>query len=372
MIASIDVTKVADADVVLADEMVSYTVSVRNDGEVPVTIDSITDPMFGTITFAPFTLAIGEVSAPIALGTASFATTGVHPNTVVVGGTSVVGPVSDSDTEEVLVVAPAIDVVKTASPTTVLAGETVVYTYTVINTGDVPLEDVVLIDDKKFDGPVNTEAVTLGIDESRTFSWSTGISVQTTNTVTATAVDSYGHAVSDQDDAFVDVIAPFTAPDLTIEKTADQTTATRGEIVRYTLTYRNLSAGSATDITIVDDFDERYVTILDAAGGDVKDGKITWKVPGPLFDEDGAQTITYSVRINQDVPDDVSVVRNTVLISTPGEENTDNNRDSWEVELDEPFLPFTGGELLLMLLAAAVLATAGLVLRITGRRAIPS
>ncbi len=103
------------------------------------------------------------------------------------------------------------------------------------------------------------------------------ISVPTTNTVVATGADKFGHKVSDKDDAFVDVAAPFTPPDLTIDKSADKTEAEPGDTVKYTLTYENLAEGSqATDIKIVDDFDERYVAVVDAAGGVVEDGTITW------------------------------------------------------------------------------------------------
>ncbi len=50
-------------------------------------------------------------------------------------------------------------------------------------------------------------------------------------------------------------------------------------------------------------------------------------------------------------------MRNTVVISAPDEENTSNNSDSWEVEIPEPFLPFTGSEMsLLALLVAMALA----------------
>ncbi|MBU4555703.1 MAG: hypothetical protein KJ747_02390, partial [Actinobacteria bacterium] len=60
---------------------------------------------------------------------------------------------------------------------------------------------------------------------------------------------------------------PFTPPDLAIEKAADVTTSSPGALITYTLTYRNVGSGSASDYRIVDDFDERYVAVVDSGGG---------------------------------------------------------------------------------------------------------
>jgi hypothetical protein len=59
-----------------------------------------------------------------------------------------VDPISDQDTASVEVVHPAINVVKTANPTLIYAGDTVVYNYTVTNPGDVPLGNVTVNDNE--------------------------------------------------------------------------------------------------------------------------------------------------------------------------------------------------------------------------------
>ena len=59
---------------------------------------------------------------------------------------------------------PAIEVVKVADPTLIQSGGTVVYTYGITNTGDVPLTNVTLSDDKL--GviiPLPTQRVTSGL-----------------------------------------------------------------------------------------------------------------------------------------------------------------------------------------------------------------
>ena len=76
---------------------------------------------------------------------------------------------------------------------------------------------------------------------------------------------------------------PFTELDLTITKVADDHTVVEGQLVTYTLTWWNLmEEEDAYNYTIVDDYDERYITIVNANGGVVSGGKITWTFAGPL------------------------------------------------------------------------------------------
>jgi uncharacterized repeat protein (TIGR01451 family) len=158
---------------------------------------------------------------------------------------------------------------------------------------------------------------------------------------------------------------PFTDIDLAITKVADRETADPEDVITYTLTYWNLGETDAEDFTIVDDFDERYVTIVDSAGGTVSGGKITWALPGPLAPEDGPQTITYKVKVIADMPDGTTRIDNTVVISHPLDSDPTNNTDDERVTVTvgEPFLPFTGGEIGIILGSAAVFATLGAALR---------
>ncbi|MRR12730.1 DUF11 domain-containing protein, partial [bacterium] len=148
----------------------------------------------------------------------------------------------------------------------------------------------------------------------------------------------------------------------------DKHVANPGDLITYTLTYRNLGDLPAEDYTIVDDFDERYVSVVSANGGTVSGGKITWTFEGPLTKEAGPKTLTYTVRVISGMPVGTTNIDNVVVISHPLDENLSNNRDDERVVVtvvpsDDPFLPFTGGEYLLLLGAALVTALAGLVLR---------
>jgi len=162
----------------------------------------------------------------------------------------------------------------------------------------------------------------------------------------------------------IDEALPFTEIDLVITKKADVETAEEGDIVTYTITWWNDGATPAEDYTIVDDFDERYVTVIDAAGGTVAGGKITWTFAGPLAKEDGKQTATYKVRINAEMPDGTTNVDNVVVIAHPDDIDLTNNTDDDRVVVRTEFLPFTGGEYLLLLGLALLALIAGGALRL--------
>lgn len=158
---------------------------------------------------------------------------------------------------------------------------------------------------------------------------------------------------------------PFTELDLAITKVADDHTVDEGQLVKYTLTYWNNGELAAENFTIVDDYDERYLTIVDAAGGVVAGGKITWTLPGPLVKADGMKTITYTARVIADMPDSTTNIDNVVEISHPRDTVPGNNKDNERVvyTVSEPFLPFTGGEFVLLLGFAVAVGALGLLLR---------
>jgi len=157
---------------------------------------------------------------------------------------------------------------------------------------------------------------------------------------------------------------PFTELDLAITKVADDHTVVEGQLVTYTLTYWNNGDLAAEGYSIVDDFDERYLTIVNSNGGVVAGGKITWMPAGSLAKADGKKTITYTARVIADMPDGTTNIDNVVVISHPRDTDPTNNRDDERIVVTtEPFLPFTGGEYLMLLGFAVAAAAIGLLLR---------
>jgi uncharacterized RmlC-like cupin family protein len=158
---------------------------------------------------------------------------------------------------------------------------------------------------------------------------------------------------------------PFTELDLAILKVADDHTVDEGQVVTYTLTYWNLDdSEDAYDYTIVDDYDERYMTPVNTNGGVVSGGKITWTFAGPLSKAMGNQTLTYTMRVSSEMPTKKTFIDNHVVIDDDRDFNESNNRADERVVYDPAYLPFTGGEYILLLAIAAIAVVVGLTLRL--------
>jgi uncharacterized repeat protein (TIGR01451 family) len=123
---------------------------VTNCGDVTLTGVSVVDDMLGSITLGSTTLTPGQSTT----GTATYVVVegdlpGPIVNTGTASGTDPVGdPVSDSDTESVSITYTAcIDVDKEADVSSAGIGDTITYTFTVTNCGDVTLTGVSVVDD---------------------------------------------------------------------------------------------------------------------------------------------------------------------------------------------------------------------------------
>ena len=129
-------------------DTIAYVFIARNNGGVDLTDVSLTDPKCdGTPELVDdadgdATLAVGEEWSFTCDHTVTSDDGSVIHNQATVSGDHEGGTVTDTDTHDVDVLHPNIDLEKTASPTSGPAGTLIVYTYTVRNTGDTPLFDV--------------------------------------------------------------------------------------------------------------------------------------------------------------------------------------------------------------------------------------
>ncbi len=203
---------------------------------IPYEPDSVVDNPDGTQTLT--WLNIGAMN-PSDVSVVTFEAevdpgrVGTFINTAIVIGTSVIGDVSDEDTSPVGVLAPAITVVKYASPPVVDRGESTIFTLIVTNTGQVPLDPVEVVDtlpvgltyadaastvpDTVVVNPDSTTVITwnnvgrLAVGESRTITFAAifnGEEPMPINIVEATGTPPNGFPVSDDDAAAVMSVAP--------------------------------------------------------------------------------------------------------------------------------------------------------------------
>jgi uncharacterized repeat protein (TIGR01451 family) len=151
------------------------------------------------------------------------------PNTATVRGTDSRGrSTSDTDDHVVDIIHPAIRIVKTANPPSIAPGETVTYTFTVTNVGDVALFGVSVDDDKL--GHI-CDIPRLDVGETRIctkdFTAGEGNLGPLENVGVAEGKDVTGYPVRDRDNAEVDVV-------LAVTVTPAITTAPPGPEIAFT------------------------------------------------------------------------------------------------------------------------------------------
>ncbi|WP_245617718.1 DUF11 domain-containing protein, partial [Nitriliruptor alkaliphilus] len=185
-----------------AGDEIWYSFTVTNDGNVTLTEVSVDDPLLAansiTITCDPTTLAPGEsvvctadaayvitqadVDAGAVLNTAIADATAPDGSSVVSNESSTVVP-----TDQVA----AIDLVKTADAAELVAGETVTYTFTATNIGNVTLTDVSIVDDvAAFTGSGEISELTCDPDQPATLAPGEQLTCTATYVVTQADVDA--------------------------------------------------------------------------------------------------------------------------------------------------------------------------------------
>jgi uncharacterized repeat protein (TIGR01451 family) len=192
-------------------DTVTYVFDVKNTGGLDLSSIDLTDAKCDT---TPNLTDDGDGDAVLAVGERwSFecdhtilAGDGdpVH-NLATVSGDHDGGTVSDTDTHDIDVIHPDVDLEKTASPTSGPAGTAIVYTYAVTNTGDTTLFDI-SVDDDRVGHVGDIASLAAGQSSELTFEITLGSS-PITNVATATGSDVLGASVSDVDGVTVSVVA---------------------------------------------------------------------------------------------------------------------------------------------------------------------
>jgi uncharacterized repeat protein (TIGR01451 family) len=236
------------------------------------------------------------------------------------------------------------------------------------NTGESTLYDISVVDSGK-----TFTLASLAAGASETWNYDeANMQADKVNEATAGAKDFFGTALAPKKSSAKVTVFQAANLDLAITKSADKHNPAPGDVVKYTLKYRNLGETPAKDYTIVDTFDKAHVTVVDAGGGAIGDGKITWFFSGPLSLADGERSIVYSTRIKKVMPAGKTNVDNNVVISDPSglDGNLTNNKAKERVVVNESeeFLPYTGTDANILLGAAAIAAMGGLSVRRLARR----
>ena len=161
---------------------------------------------------------------------------------------------------------PALTITKTASPTTYTDGQSVTYTYTVNNTGNVALTDVLVIDSQLGTIPLLNKNLAPGTQTTGTATYQTTQSDYDFGSVTNTATVYNGTQQLNQTTATVTAIKQ--QPALTITKTASPTTYNSvGQNIAYTYAVTNSGNVNISGNIIVIDSKLGNISIPNSALG---------------------------------------------------------------------------------------------------------
>jgi uncharacterized repeat protein (TIGR01451 family) len=278
-IPNFSVAKVADVtEVDGAGDVINYTYTVANTGNVTLTDVSLSDDNFTPENtgddFSPSLTAgdngnglleVGETWTYQAAYTVTQADidNGLDLTNVVTADTTQTNPSTAEETVDVIQT-PGMAVVKTADVASVDgAGDVINYTYTVANTGNVSLTDVVLVDDNFTPDTSDDSTLTptndngngiLDVGETWTYSQSYTVTQQDIDTgldLTNVAIAASNETPPASDDETVDVVQN---PNLSIEKTANIAEVNAaGANIEYTYTVANTGNVTLENVTLIDD-----------------------------------------------------------------------------------------------------------------------
>ncbi len=196
-------------------DTITYTFDVSLTTPTPLSNVTVTDPICDAAPVLGSTsggdtddvLEAGEIWHYTCTHLVTDADPDPLPNTATVTGTSSDGrTATDQDSHLVDLIHPAIEIVKTADPTSGEPGDTITYTYVVTNIGDVTLYDI-SVDDDVIGHICDIASLDPGASETCTAEYV--IPDQTgpiRNVGTAVGSDELGTKVKDDDRASVDVV----------------------------------------------------------------------------------------------------------------------------------------------------------------------
>ncbi len=249
---SITITKMAEPAEVHDGDIVTYTYTVTNTGNTALFTITVDDNLAGNIGSGG-EIGVGESWELTATYTISDMDSSPMENTATVTGSDTLGNVVSAQTStSVTILRPDIALTKTADADVAEEGDTINYTYTVTNPGNVPLAGITVNDDMTgtttYENGDNNGDGKLDVGESWVFTATYTISDMDDgsiiNVATASGSDSMGKVVTAEATASVDIESDEqSGPGFTVTITSPQDGAT---IITRILTV----AGMVSDPTV--------------------------------------------------------------------------------------------------------------------------
>jgi uncharacterized repeat protein (TIGR01451 family) len=227
------ITKTVSEPVVIAGTQVTWTVTVRNTGDVALTNVQVADPnATACATVAPITLGPGASQAFTCTQTITTATT----NVATVSSNELPSKSASADVK-----VKGLSITKSVSQPFVVSGTEVTWTVIVTNSGDVELTGVDVVDPA---APVGCSAtgLTLAAGTSITLTCSEPITQGKTNTATVSAPGVPPLSAS----------AAVAVKGLSITKAVDKATVVSGTVVTWTIVVTNTGEVPLSNVVVTD------------------------------------------------------------------------------------------------------------------------
>ena len=286
------VTKQATPATASVGQTVTYTYNVQNTGTIGINSLSVKDDKLGEIKLDSNTLLPGATqTASTTYVVKESDLPGPLNNTVVVSGKEDRTNKQVSSTANASVALTynaALTLTKEPSSATANVGETVTYTYTIKNTGDVTIKELTLSDDKL--GEIKMDKKSLAAGETATVTAShlvveTDLPGPLTNTATVQGKDTQDKSVSGTASATVDL--SYTSS-LAVTKKPSSDSAEVGDTVTYEYEVKNTGSVTINTLALADDrlgaigLDKTSLAAGETAKGTSSYQVVEADLPGPL------------------------------------------------------------------------------------------
>lgn len=239
-------------------DTIVYTYQVQNLGKQTLQALTLTDDRFGAVVLDTTMLAPdATTSATVSHVVVESDLPGPLSNTATVTATPRFGgepALTAADAQTVMLTgAPSLVLTRQSSRTSATVGDTIVYTFTLRNAGDVSLTDLVLVDTRLGQLEIAQQELSPGasvVVVATTTVEERDLPDPLANTATAQASPKYGSGLLTATAG--GQVTLFGLPAINLTQQASTNIANVGETVRYTFTVENIGNVTLVDVTIAD------------------------------------------------------------------------------------------------------------------------
>ncbi|HLO32899.1 MAG TPA: sortase, partial [Anaerolineales bacterium] len=317
----------------VAGDTITYSIVVRNTGNVTLTSVSVMDSNASLGACIPLQASSLQPNATMTCSASHMVTqvdlnNGSYTNTAT--GDSNETPPGNSIVTVNFTQNPAVNIAKTPATQTVVSGGTANFTLTVTNTGNVTLTDVTVTDVQCTSGPTLIGGDTNNDNQlQRTENWTYSCSINNvTGNFTNVANVSTMEGAADSDTAGVNVT--LLQADLELDKSVNNATPSVAGNITFTLDVINKGPAPATGVRVTDVIPSGFTYVSDSSSGAYDSSTGVWNVGGLAINETKSLLITVTVNVSGSYENYAEITASSLTDpdSVPNNGSTDEDDDA--------------------------------------------